>query len=120
MKEVADAINKQENNETRYLIKKIKKTIREKCGGNISLKSLADEFYLTSNYICLLFKKETGETFNTYLTKVRIKKAKELLEDPVLKIYEIAEKVGYSDSDYFTRKFKKLIGMTPSEYRERL
>lgn len=120
IKKIAVNINKQQSNKTRYLIKKIKKTIRENYDEDISLKTLADDFYLTSNYICLLFKKETGETFNSYLTDVRIEKAKELLKDPVLRIYQIAEKVGYSDSDYFTRLFKKNTGVTPSEYRKRL
>ena len=57
-------------------------------------------------------------TFSAYIKKVRITKAKELLIGTSLKLYEIAEKVGYSDPKYFSRVFKETTGMLPAEYRK--
>jgi two-component system response regulator YesN len=70
--------------------------------------------------LCLLFKQETGETINEYLTKVRIEKAKELLSDPRNKFYEVCYTVGYSDPSYFSKLFKKYTGLTPSAFRDQL
>ena len=108
----------QSNISKNIIIEFMKKAINEKYAEDISLLTMASEFYLTPNYLCLIFKKETGETFNDYLTKVRVQKARELLKDPTFKIYEIAEMVGYRDSDYFTRVFKKFTGFTPTEFRK--
>jgi two-component system response regulator YesN len=93
------------------------KFVDENYKRDITIHTLANEFFITSNYVCLLFKKETGITFNDYLTKVRMEKAKEVLRNPRLKVYEIAEMVGYHDVDYFGKLFKKDTGMTISKYR---
>lgn len=74
--------------------------------------------FLSSSYLCTLFKNETGLTLNQYLTDFRIEKAKKLLTDPRYKIAEISAKVGYSDGNYFGKTFKKMVGVSPSEYRE--
>jgi two-component system response regulator YesN len=87
---------------------------------NLSLNEIAEQVYLTSTYICLIFKQETGETINEYLTKTRLEKAKELLKDPLQKLNHIGQSVGYPDPSYFTRLFKKHTGLTPTEYRERI
>ncbi|HOJ09051.1 MAG TPA: response regulator [Clostridiales bacterium] len=110
----------QSNISKNIIIEFIKKAINDKYHEDISLLTMALEFCLTPNYLCLIFKKETGETFNDYLTKVRVQNARELLKDPTYKIYEIAEMVGYRDSDYFARVFKKITGFTPSEFRKGL
>ena len=65
-----------------------------------------------------LFKVSTGTTFVEYLNHIRIEKAKELLRTTDLRTYEIADRVGYTDPRYFTYVFKKLTGMTSSEYRK--
>jgi two-component system response regulator YesN len=62
---------------------------------------------------------ELNVNFNSYLDQVRIAKAKELLDDGNLKVYEISERVGYSNVDYFHRKFKKYEGTSPAEYRKK-
>ena len=64
----------------------------------------------------MLFKQELGTTFNSYLTEYRIKTAIKLMKKNEYKIYEISEMVGYKDSDYFTRIFKKVTGVTPKKY----
>lgn len=63
-----------------------------------------------------LFKHELGKTFNECLTDYRITVAKELLKDPKLKIYEISKDVGYEDAKYFSQIFKKITGITPTDY----
>jgi len=84
---------------------------------DIKLQDIADQFFLSREYISRLFKREYKETITDYLTKIRIEKAKELLENPYLKIYDIAYSVGYQNDKYFIKVFKKLVGSTPNEYR---
>ncbi len=84
----------------------------------LSIKFICDKLYLSHSHLCVLFKKETGKTLNQYVTEFRIEKAKELLEDSTVKLYYVASKVGYPDQNYFTKIFKKITNMTPSEYRE--
>lgn len=86
---------------------------------NLSIKTIADHTYLTPTYLCLIFKNGTGKTINNHITEVRMEKAKEYLKDRRVKLYEVASKVGYTDANYFAKAFKKLIGLNPSEYRER-
>lgn len=83
---------------------------------NLKLETLSGVLNYNSAYLGKLFKNETGEYFNTYLDKVRIEKAKSYLEDG-LKVYQVAEKVGYTNVDYFHSKFKKYVGTSPSAYR---
>ncbi|NLK74207.1 MAG: response regulator [Clostridiales bacterium] len=85
---------------------------------NLSVKDISEYVNLSFSYICTLFKNETGKTINQYLTEVRIEKAKELLQTTMSNISEISTMVGYSDSNYFSKTFKKLVGKSPSEYKE--
>ncbi len=71
---------------------------------------------ITPEYLSRLFTKEIGKSFSDYLKEYRIDKAKKLLVNNKLKIYEIAEKVGYSDPKYFCKVFKESTGMSPKEY----
>ncbi|MEF2964869.1 response regulator transcription factor [Paenibacillus sp. M1] len=84
---------------------------------NLKLETLSGIFNYNSAYLGKLFKNATGEYFNTYLDKVRIEKAKSLLEEG-LKVYQVAEKVGYTNVDYFHSKFRKYVGTSPSAYRK--
>ena len=86
---------------------------------DLSVKTLAESVYLTPTYLSGLFKKRTGRTIGQYLTELRIAKSLEFLKDKQLKLYHIAELVGYDDPNYFAKIFKRHIGMTPSEYREK-
>jgi two-component system, response regulator YesN len=72
---------------------------------------------VNSSYICDLFKTQTGENFVDYLTKIRIEKAKVLLRNVKIKTYEVGQMVGYEDATYFSKVFKKVVGVSPSEYR---
>ena len=105
-----------EDNITIYTIKEfIGKNYRNE---SLSVKDISEHVFLSSSYLCTLFKSETGKTLNQYLTEFRIEKAKNMLMDSRYKITEISSKVGYSDGNYFGKTFKKLVGLSPSEYRE--
>ncbi len=93
--------------------------IKEYNDPNLSVNTLADKVYLTPTYLAGLFKKGTGKTIGQHLTDFRIEKAKNLLKNKRYKLYYIANMVGYSDSNYFAKIFKRETGMTPSEYREK-
>ncbi|PTM59513.1 response regulator [Desmospora activa] len=84
---------------------------------NLKLEKLAQALHYNSAYLGKLFKKHTGQLFNTYVDRVRIDKAKELLAKGK-KVYEVAEEVGYRNVDYFHSKFKKYVKMSPSTYRK--
>lgn len=84
----------------------------------LSVKDISDHVHLSPTYVCTLFKTETGLTLNQYLTEYRMDQAKHLLLDPRNKITDISKLVGYSDSNYFGKTFKKMVGTSPSEYRE--
>ncbi len=81
-------------------------------------QSRIDEFHLNPQYISQLFKNEIGVNFLTYLTNIRMEKAKKLLLATALPITEIAEQAGYGDYRVFTKVFKKAEGVTPSQYRK--
>ncbi|WP_274364945.1 helix-turn-helix domain-containing protein [Paenibacillus thermotolerans] len=83
-----------------------------------TLYSVAQKVYMTPTYLSLLFKANTGKTFIEQLTDIRIDKAKEMLRSTHMKNYEVAERVGYQDSRYFSQIFKKKVGISPSKYRE--
>lgn len=86
---------------------------------SLSVKDISEHVFLSSSYVCTIFKTETGQTLNQYLTEYRIEKAKYLLEDSRYKISDISSKVGYSDGNYFGKTFRKIVGLSPSEYREK-
>jgi len=85
---------------------------------DIGVEQIAAITYVTPNYFSRVFKKETGKGFAEWLNMLRIEKAKLLLKDLKLRVYEVAEKVGYNDYKIFTLNFKKYVGCTPKEYRE--
>jgi two-component system, response regulator YesN len=98
-------------------LKKLVDFIHRNYQENLKLESLAKVFDYNSAYLGKIFKNHTGEYFNTYLDLVRMENAKKLLSCG-MKVYQVAEKVGYSNVDYFHNKFKKYIGMSPSNFRK--
>ncbi len=84
---------------------------------SLSVKSISDHVKRSAPYVCTLFKNETGQTLNQYITDYRVEKARSLLDDPRYKISDVAEKVGYVDVNYFGKIFKKVVGLSPTEYR---
>ncbi|WP_058302334.1 response regulator transcription factor [Gorillibacterium timonense] len=87
----------------------------------LELNRLAEIVYLTPSYLSKLFKMKTGETITDLIISLRIDEAKRLLvSELALKTYEVGERVGYSDPAYFNKVFKKVVGITPKEYRDRV
>lgn len=86
---------------------------------NITLESIAPLFGYNSSYLGKIFSKRMGENFNSYVDHIRIEKSKELLLNEDIKVYSIAEKVGYRNVDYFHIKFKKYVGQSPAEFRKK-
>jgi len=87
---------------------------------SLSVKSISEYANLSVSYACTYFKSETGITLNQYITDYRIKKAKQLLVDPRIKVNEVSTAVGYNDGNYFAKIFRKATGLSPSEYREQV
>lgn len=83
----------------------------------LSLQGAAEFLHLSPQHLSRLFRHEAGVTFVDYLSRVRIRRAVELLADGELKMYEIAERVGYSSQHYFSSAFKRVLGVSPMEYR---
>lgn len=88
--------------------------------GSLSLRTLAETLNVSSGYLSTLFKKETGQTLTEYINRRRINHATHLLESTRLQVQTVAQHCGIVDVQYFSRIFKRIIGMTPKEYRDSL
>jgi len=99
-----------------YLEKAIS-IIREQYINDLSLKSVADQLFISESYLAKLFKSRMNYTFLELLTLYRMKEAVRLLEQSDLKIYQIALRTGYKDTRYFSNVFRKIVGVNPAEYR---
>ncbi len=109
----------------KYMKKKNKKNtiiyeiiafINKNYANDIGLSQISELYHMNASYISNLFKKETGENMNQYITKVRITHAQKMLVNSDVNIKELAYLVGYSDYTYFYKVFKKITGVTPRQY----
>ncbi|WP_409253202.1 response regulator transcription factor [Bacillus sp. SCS-153A] len=114
VKMLSDAKYQKEKNSMQRIEEYLQKHYQE----DINLQEIADRFYLSREYISRKFKQDYNATITDYLTSIRMEKAKNLLENPYLKIYEVAYGVGYQNEKYFSKVFKKHEGVTPNEYRQ--
>ena len=85
---------------------------------NLTLDSIAGELFVNTNYLRQLFKKSTGVSFVRYIREYRLRQAQKLLVSTDLQVQQVAERVGYEDSRYFTNCFRDWCGQSPSEYKE--
>ena len=99
------------------LIKKICIYVMGNVENNISITTISEALFITKNHIGDIFKQETGMTVGEYITMVKIERAKQLVAEGTFKNYEIAEKLGYSNVEYFAKLFKKNTGLTPMEFK---
>ncbi|WP_438717655.1 response regulator [Enterococcus sp. AZ109] len=107
-------VEKQISEATQQVIEIVRKDYSQ----DLNLKLVADELHLNAVYLGQLFKKEMHSSFAQYLNQVRIKKAQQLLLYSNQNINEIADETGYNNTNYFSKMFKKLNGITPKEFRE--
>ncbi|MNO14267.1 putative response regulatory protein [compost metagenome] len=103
------------NNKHRQVVDYMTGYIHEHYAEDITLAELSEKLYISRNHLSIIFKNITGETFNNYLTRVRIEKARELLLQRTMLVYEVAERVGYKNVPYFSTLFKKITGMNPTD-----
>jgi two-component system, response regulator YesN len=113
-------INIKRTSVNQQLIDKIRQHIEDNYAEDMTLSAMAIRYKISPGYLSLLFTERTGKNFIDHLTERRINKAKELLKHTDMKIYEISKTVGYNDSYYFSSCFKRIAGVSPSEYRENL
>jgi YesN/AraC family two-component response regulator len=100
-------------------IAKAQEFIRKNFNRNIRLDDVATAVFLSPNYFSSLFRKITGHTFSTYLMKLRVLAARDLLKQTSIPIKEIVYQVGFEDYNYFNRTFKRIEGMPPARFRQR-
>jgi two-component system response regulator YesN len=98
-------------------IREVMRYVKACCTQRLSLERVADQVHINPSYLSTIFKKETGQNFSDYLISCRINEAKRLLRDSNLKIAQISYAVGYTDDKYFSKIFKKLVGMNASTYK---
>ncbi|BBI32730.1 response regulator transcription factor [Cohnella abietis] len=105
-------------NQQHHLMSNIADFIEERLQENWTVKQLAEQFSMNASYLSVLFKREIGKTISDFVQDKRIQRARKLLQDPNIKVYEVADQVGIQTPAYFTYLFKKLVGSTPQEYRD--
>lgn len=103
------------NSKHRQVVDYMTGYIHEHYAEDLTLAELSEKLYISRNHLSIIFKNMTGETFNNYLTRVRIEKARELLLQRTMLVYEVAERVGYKNVPYFSTLFKKITGMNPTD-----
>ncbi|MBB3111755.1 YesN/AraC family two-component response regulator [Paenibacillus phyllosphaerae] len=84
---------------------------------DLSLEALAGKFYVNPSYLSRIFHQQSGEQLSHYIERTKMAAAKNMLEDHMLKVYEVAELAGYRNPNYFAKVFRKTYGMSPHEYR---
>lgn len=118
LRKIQDYIRQERANTTKSFVTKAIDYVQSSYGDkNITIETVCRILGVSSAYFSTVFKKETGKTFIGYLTDFRMERAVELLLTTDDKTYMIAEKVGYSDPNYFSYAFKKQYGVSPSKYR---
>lgn len=115
-----DTVYETRNEKNFKVVERAMEYIRQNYKNDITLEDVANAIFISPYYLSHLFRDELGITFIEYLTKIRIEEASRLLLTTNMSIIRIAEEVGYSDSSYFSKVFKKLQNVTPSQYRQRM
>jgi len=97
----------------------VKRYVQDRLDQNITLKEISSQLHFNSTYLGQKFKRHMNMTFNEYVLQQRMEKAKQLLQETDMRIYEIAQRVGYSEVDWFYKKFREYVGTSANEYRKR-
>jgi two-component system response regulator YesN len=117
--EISETLYHKKQHKNWKLIHEVVAYIQTHIRETITLREAAEHFQFSPNYLGHLLKKETGKSFNEYVISLRMEKAAQLLRDTKLKIYEIADQVGYRYMPYFSKQFRETYGMTPVQFKRR-
>jgi two-component system response regulator YesN len=117
---VMEEVRKTRFSSGQQMMEAIRNYVNENFSYELTLASLAEMFHINETYLSGLFKQSVGVTFSDYVTRLRLSRAADLLQESELKLTDIATLVGYSSSSYFSTAFKKFYGKGPKEYREEL
>lgn len=101
-----------------HIVHNVQKYIRAHIEERLSLNDIASVFNISPNYLSQLFKKYSDTGFSEYISQQKIARAKELMAEGNLKVYEIADKLGFENAFYFSKVFKKVTGYTPRDYQQ--
>jgi len=115
---ISNSIGMQEGGSEPKLVSKVKKYIQGRYFESISLDDAAQAVNASTRHFCKVFKSSTGITFTDYLARVRVEKAKNLLQNPHLRVSEIAFETGFESISQFNRSFKRITGLSPTQFRE--
>ena len=119
LKEIMEV--QESDNDKSISINQIKKYIIKNISNpDLSLKSVANHFYLNSSYLSRFFKEKTNENFGEYIIKTKMEIALKMLENPNIKAYEISKKIGFDDPNYFSNWFKKYNGQSIKDYKKNM
>ncbi|MCM3783327.1 helix-turn-helix domain-containing protein [Neobacillus mesonae] len=118
MHRLAEALSKRHAPEN-GTIKEIVKYVEQHYADELSLQEIASRYHISREYVSRKFKQEYGINFSDFITEYRIERARMLMQNPHLKLVQIAQMVGFQDVKYFSKVFKKLTGISPKEYRDR-
>ena len=114
----AEYISQLRKNSSKGVLGQIEEEIKKNYAKNLTLKDLSEKYYLNSAYLGQLFRKKYGCSFKDYLNEHRMEEAAKLLKNSEMKIYEVADAVGFKDVDYFVNKFIAAKGCTPTKYKK--
>ncbi|MEK5436651.1 MULTISPECIES: response regulator transcription factor [Paenibacillus] len=120
MQEAINLLYQVKSNIYRKEVLRITEILQENVENKITLDRLAQEVNMNVNYLCRVFKQDTGRSIVQYMNELKINKAIELLKLPDTRIKEVASQVGIDDPFYFNRVFKKIVGLSPSDFRKKL
>ncbi|MEK5398041.1 response regulator transcription factor [Paenibacillus sp. FSL K6-2859] len=120
MQEAINLLYQVKSNIYRKEVFRITEILQENVEKKITLDRLAQEVNMNVNYLCRVFKQDTGRSIVQYMNELKINKAIELLKLPDTRIKEVASQVGIDDPFYFNRVFKKIVGLSPSDFRKKL
>ncbi|RTE11477.1 response regulator transcription factor [Paenibacillus whitsoniae] len=113
-------VEKSPDSNKQLIIKRVQEYVHKNYMNDITLSQIAEVADLSVSRFCVIFKQQHHDSFVNYVNQVRIDKAKELLLETDLKIYEVADMVGFSTLPYFNRLFKSVTGQSPNEYKRSL
>ncbi|MBJ6363230.1 response regulator [Paenibacillus sp. MAHUQ-46] len=118
--ELSEILHSKKQKKNWKLVRDIVNDVKQRLHENISLKDIAEQYSFSPNYLGQIFKEEMNTNFSDYITTLRMEKAGDLLLHTNLKVYEIANMIGYRYLPYFSRQFKDYYAKTPLEYRRKL